>query len=165
MTSSFLPALSPKAIASDAITYEPVADSLGSEYKRKVRGFMIGYEAIFIMRRLLNPFRYGFYALQIFTHKVLRRLVFLPLLLLIFTSPVLWEQGLFYKLFTILQSAFYSLALLGFIFEKIKLRHSKVFSIPLYFVMVYTASIVAIFNLLLGRRIDKWETVRQTHQG
>ena len=75
--------------ASDAITYEPVAASSSSEYKRKVRNIMLGLEAVLVMRQLLNPFKHGFYALQLLTHKVLRRLVFVPLLVLLITSLLL----------------------------------------------------------------------------
>ena len=36
---------------------------------------MQGLRSVIHQRRLLNPFRFGFYSLQLFTHKVLRRLV------------------------------------------------------------------------------------------
>ena len=123
---------------------------------------MLGLEAVLVMRQLLNPFKHGFYALQLLTHKVLRRLVFLPLLALLITSLLLWNQGLFYQLTAIAQLAFYGLALLGFSIEKTKLGHSKIVSIPLFVTMVYTACFVATFNLIRGRRIHKWETQRQT---
>ena len=151
--------------APDAVTYEPVASSSGSEYKRKVRNIMLGLEAVLVNRQLLNPFKYGFYALQLFTHKVLRRMVFLPLLVLLIVSPNLWDQGLFYQLANIAQIAFYGLALFGFFFEKTKIGRSKIFSIPLYITMVYLASLVATFNLVRGQRIHKWETKRQTKAG
>lgn len=148
--------------APDAVTYEPVAASSGPEYKRKVRNIMLGFEAVLVMRQLLNPFKYGFYAIQLFTHKVLRRLVFIPLIVLLSTSPMLWQHGLLYQLATISQFAFYGLALIGLCFEKSKLGQRKIFSIPFYITMVYTASLVATLNLLRGRRIHKWETKRQT---
>jgi cellulose synthase/poly-beta-1,6-N-acetylglucosamine synthase-like glycosyltransferase len=151
--------------ASDAITYEPVAGSAGSEYKRKVRNIMLGLEAVLVMRQLLNPFKSGFYALQLLTHKVLRRLVFLPLLILLITSPLLWNHGFLYQLATITQIAFYGLALCGFFFEKNKISSSKIFSIPLYFTMVYVASLVATYNLFRGQRILTWETQRQLKPG
>jgi cellulose synthase/poly-beta-1,6-N-acetylglucosamine synthase-like glycosyltransferase len=148
--------------APDAISYEPVAASSSSEYKRKVRNIMLGLEAVLVRRQLLNPFKHGFYALQLFTHKVLRRFVFVPLLVLLITSLFLWNQGLLYQLTAIAQLAFYGLALLGFFIEKTKFGHSKIVSIPLFVTMVYTASLVATFNLIRGRRIHKWETQRQT---
>ncbi len=151
--------------APDAITYEPIAASSGIEYKRKVRNIMLGLEAILVMRHLLNPFKYGFYALQLFTHKVLRRMVFLPLLILFIITPSLWNHGLLYQFATIAQLIFYSLALFGFLFEKTNLGCTKVFSIPFYITMVYIASFVATFNFLRGQRINKWETKRQIAKG
>ena len=64
-------------------------------------------------RELLNPFRYGFYALQLFSHKVLRRMAVFPLLLLFVVSPLLWPYGPLYQLATLMQIAFYGCGLLG----------------------------------------------------
>jgi ribose 1,5-bisphosphate isomerase len=45
---------------------------------------------VIVMRELLNPFRYGFYAIQMFSHKVLRRLLFIPMVvLLVVVRPTL----------------------------------------------------------------------------
>jgi len=151
--------------APDAVSYEPIAGSSGSEYKRKVRNIMLGLEAILVRRELLNPFKFGFYALQLFTHKVLRRVVFLPLLVLLVTSPLLWNHGLLYQFSTVIQFAFYSLALFGFVFEKNGLGRRKIFSFPFYITMVYIASLAATIKLLGGRRIQKWETKRQIPSG
>lgn len=76
--------------APNAVAYEPVASSGGAEFGRKVRVITRGLRGVLIVRReLLNPFRYGFYAFQLFAHKVLRRLVVFPLLLVLLTSPLL----------------------------------------------------------------------------
>ncbi|MCG8348377.1 MAG: glycosyltransferase [Chloroflexales bacterium] len=78
----------------DAIAYETAAHSNAIEFGRKVRVITRGLRAVLLCRALLNPLRYHFYALQLFSHKVLRRLVVLPLLLL---SPLIWSKGLFYS--------------------------------------------------------------------
>ncbi|MGB3714094.1 MAG: glycosyltransferase family 2 protein [Candidatus Promineifilaceae bacterium] len=146
--------------APDAIAYEPAAASSGREFSRKVRITTRGLHAVLVRRALLNPFRYGFYALQIFSHKVLRRMVVFPLLMLMFLNPFLWSHGLFYQLALLAQVAFYGLATLGALFKGTRLGGSKILAIPSYFCMVNLACLVAISNILRGHRIERWEPQR-----
>jgi cellulose synthase/poly-beta-1,6-N-acetylglucosamine synthase-like glycosyltransferase len=147
-------------MAPDAIAYEAVADSSGAEFQRKVRVITQGMRSVQVMRELLNPFRYGFYALQLFSHKVLRRLMVFPLLVLFIASSLLLGRGVFYKLAALTQIAFYSCALVGFFFGKTRFGRLKIFTMPFFFCMVNAASLVATLNMLRGRRIDRWETGR-----
>jgi cellulose synthase/poly-beta-1,6-N-acetylglucosamine synthase-like glycosyltransferase len=147
--------------APDAVAYEPVAGTGGLEFGRKVRVITRGLRGVLVVRReLLNPFRYGFYAFQLFSHKVLRRLVVFPLLLLL-VSPLLWGQGLIYQAATVLQLAFYGCALLGLLLRNTPLGRVKLFTIPFFFCMVNVASLIAALNLIRGHRIDFWEPQRQ----
>jgi hypothetical protein len=58
-----------------AVCYVPRTTSLHREYRRKVRTMTRGLETLFYKRRLLNPFRYGRFALMLWAHKLLRWLV------------------------------------------------------------------------------------------
>ena len=111
----------------------------------------------------LNPFRYGFYSLQLFSHKVLRRLVVFPLLLLLVTSPFLWSKGLFYQLVTLGQALFYGFAALGWVMDRTGSRRLKIFTIPFYFCMVNYASLLAALNVVRGNRIERWEPQRHAN--
>lgn len=150
--------------APDAVAYEPVAPSSGREFERKVRVITRGLQAVVLRRALLNPFHHGFYALQLFSHKVLRRIVVFPLILVAVLSPFLWARGPIYKLFTIGQLAFYSLAASHILLKKTRIGKQKIFALPFYFCMVNAACIVAVANLLRGRRIERWEPRRQNNQ-
>jgi cellulose synthase/poly-beta-1,6-N-acetylglucosamine synthase-like glycosyltransferase len=150
--------------APDAIAYEPVAGTGGLEFGRKVRVITRGLRGVLVVRReLLNPFRYGFYAFQLFSHKVLRRLVVFPLLLLLLVSPLLWNAGPLYQVATVLQFAFYLCGLLGLVLRNTPLGRFKLFTIPFFFCMVNTASLIAAINLIRGHRIDFWEPKREGH--
>lgn len=149
--------------APDAIAYEPVAGAGGVEFGRKVRVITRGLRAVVVRRTLLNPFRYGFYSLQLFSHKVLRRLVVFPLLVLLVTSPFLWSKGLFYQLVTLGQALFYGFAALGWVMDKTRSRRLKIFTIPFYFCMVNYASLLAALNVLRGNRIERWEPQRHAN--
>jgi cellulose synthase/poly-beta-1,6-N-acetylglucosamine synthase-like glycosyltransferase len=150
-------------MAPEAIAYEAVAESGDAEFQRKVRVITQGMRSVQVMRELLNPFRYGFYALQLFSHKVLRRLMVFPLLVLFVTSPLLWSSGILYKVATLAQIGFYSGALIGFLFGRTQLGRRRIFTIPFFFCMVNAASLVAALNMLRGRRIDRWDTGRPYH--
>jgi len=148
--------------APDAIAYEPVAGTGGVEFGRKTRVITRGLRGVLVVRReLLNPFRYGFYSFQLFSHKVLRRLVVFPLLLLFIVSPLLWNSGLIYQIATVAQLAFYGCALVGMLLKNSRLGRLKIFTIPFFFCMVNVASLIAAINLIRGHRIDFWEPQRQ----
>jgi cellulose synthase/poly-beta-1,6-N-acetylglucosamine synthase-like glycosyltransferase len=148
--------------APDAIAYESAAESSGVEFGRKVRVITQGLHAVVVMRELLNPFRHGFYAIQLFSHKVLRRLMFAPFLVILLTNPFLLdEEALFYRVTFLTQVMFYGCAVAGVVFAGRRLGRLKVFSIPYYFCMVYLAALIATWNVVRGRRITSWRTQRQ----
>jgi len=148
--------------AADAISYEPVAESSKLEFVRKVRYIMQGLYGVWARRALLNPFRYGLYAIQLFSHKALRRWAVFPFLIFFLASPFLWNQGSFYQAVTLAQAGFFSLSFTGWLLEKTNLGRIKIFSLPFFFCVIYTASLVATLKLLSGSRIYIWETQRQT---
>lgn len=145
-----------------AVAYEPVAGSGDREFGRKVRIMTRGLRAVLVMRELLNPFRYGFYALQLFSHKVVRRLMFVPLAALLLVNPFLWNHGLFYQVMMVLQIAFYGFALIGWRLADTRLGSLKLFSIPYFFCLIYAAAFVATLNILRGRTIDRWQPQHQS---
>src|SRR3990172_6946905 len=147
--------------APDALAYEPVAATNRVEFGRKVRVIIRSWRAFIFMRELLNPFRYRFYAIQLFSHKILRYLVVFPLLILFLVSPFLWKASPFYQLATTVQVVFYSCAILGLLLDKTRFGHMKMLTIPFYFCMVNAASLVAIINVLRGHQIKHWEPQRQ----
>ena len=61
--------------ATDAICYVPRVSALHHEYRRKVRTMTRGLETLWYKRHLMNPFRYGSFALKLISHKLIRWLV------------------------------------------------------------------------------------------
>lgn len=146
--------------APDAVANEPVAGTSGDEFGRKVRVISRGLRAVLVMRQLLNPFRYGFYALQLFSHKVLRRLVVFPLVVLFLVTPFLWRHGHFYQLAVLAQAGFYGCGLMGLLLGGTRLGRLKIFTLPFFFCMVNAAVLLAVWNIVRGRRVDRWEPQR-----
>jgi hypothetical protein len=146
--------------AADAIAIEPTATSSGLEFRRKVRVMTRGLRGVWLMRELLDPFRHGFYSVQLLSHKVLRRLVFVPLSILAVAAPLLWADGPIYRLATLGQAALYAAAAVGGLVPS-RGRFSRIVSIPFFFCMVNAAAAVATLNLLRGKTIESWEPRRE----
>lgn len=143
--------------APDAVAVEPVASTSSREFGRKVRVITRGLYGVLVRRELLNPFRHGFYALQLLSHKVLRRLVVFPLLALAAAAPLLWGQGPVYQAATLSQGLVYGLALAGLLLSRTRFGRGRIFSLPFFFCLVNAACLVAVWQLVRGRRVVVWE--------
>lgn len=142
--------------AEGAIAREPVSDTAAAEFKRKVRLMTRGLRGVAEMKRLLNPVRYGFYSLQLFSHKVLRRLNVFSLIVLAVTSPLLWQHHIVFQIATILQVTFYAMAAAAQLTRASQLRMLKLFRLPAFFVMANVAAFVAAVNVARGKKIELW---------
>jgi cellulose synthase/poly-beta-1,6-N-acetylglucosamine synthase-like glycosyltransferase len=60
----------------EAVCLVPRTVSLRREFHRKIRTMTRGLETLWFKRRLLNPFRHGWFAWMLFSHKLARWLVF-----------------------------------------------------------------------------------------
>jgi cellulose synthase/poly-beta-1,6-N-acetylglucosamine synthase-like glycosyltransferase len=144
----------------DAIAMEPPTQSAERELDRKVRIMTRGLRAVWLRRELLNPLRFGFYAIQLLSHKLLRRLAFIPLLALLAASLLLWNAGLPYRLLALAQLAGYASALLGRWIPS-EIPGSKLLALPYYFVLMNAAAVHATWNVIRGRQIERWDPQRQ----
>jgi glycosyltransferase involved in cell wall biosynthesis len=149
------------AFAPDAIAYEPPASSANREYGRKVRIITRGFRGVATRRALLDPRRTGFYALQLAWHKLLRRLMAVPLIVIGLTSLTLLASP-FYRLAAVFQALAYGVAAIGLVAPRSRIGRSKPVVLAAYFVMVNVASLHAAINVLRGKRIERWEPTRST---
>lgn len=147
--------------APQAVAFEPVAATAELEFGRKVRVITRGLRGVLLRRELLDPRSYGFYAVQLLAHKVLRRLMVFPLAIAGATSPLLWRRGRIYRLATALQAAVYGLGATGLLLARNPLGRRKALVLPAFFCFVNLAALKATWNLLRGRRIDRWEPRRE----
>lgn len=148
----------------DAIAEEPVARSQRTEFGRKVRIMTRGLRAVALRRALLDPRATGFYAVQLASHKLLRRLMVFPLLVGFVASAVLAPRSRLHAALTACGIALGALGLAGLAAPE-TLGRRRVFALPAYFLLVNTASLVATWNIARGRRIARWEPQRTPAQG
>ena len=146
--------------AADATVYEPVSASAGAEFRRKVRVMTRGLRAVAYRRELLDPTQHGFYAYQLFNHKVLRRLMALPLLTLFVASAASWQRGWIYRLAFAGQAAVYVPGAIALASPKSRLGRTRPFGMAGYFCMVNAAGALAAWRVLTGQRIHQWTPER-----
>jgi cellulose synthase/poly-beta-1,6-N-acetylglucosamine synthase-like glycosyltransferase len=147
--------------AEDAVAREPVAPTMDREFERKVRIMTRGLRGVAARRSLLDPRRFGFYAVQLLTHKVLRRLAAIPLLVMAVTAPLLAPSGWFYRLATTAELGLVALGLAGIAGRGRSWTRHPLVALPAFFLLVNVASLRALANLVSGSRIDRWEPRRE----
>jgi cellulose synthase/poly-beta-1,6-N-acetylglucosamine synthase-like glycosyltransferase len=131
----------------------------GDEFRRKVRTLLRGMTTLWVKRALLDPLRHGRFAWVLLSHKIMRWLVPLFMVVALAANLTLVDRVWYAALFAI-QMAFYGFALLawwrvGGVQERI---YGKV---PLYFVGANLAAGFAWVKLLAGVRQELWEPSRR----
>ena len=111
-------------------------------------------------RDVLNPFRTGFYAVQLLSHKVMRYLVPLFLIVLLVTSGLLAFNSIFFAAVFIAQVVFYLSAGASALLVRVGIN-SRVLALPQYFVITNVACLLALIKLVRGERYVRWEPVRE----
>jgi cellulose synthase/poly-beta-1,6-N-acetylglucosamine synthase-like glycosyltransferase len=147
------------AFEPQAVAYEVTEEMPEEEFSMRVRVISRGMTGLTYVKDLLNPFKHTFVSFQLFSHKVLRWLMSF-LLIILFVSNLLIMERFPYKLIFILQAIFYLSAPVAWIMHKYG-KKAKFLFIPLYFCILNLASLLATINLVKGRKMSTWETVRR----
>ena len=148
--------------SADAVVHEPLAGSAQIEFRRKVRVMTRGLQAVRERRTLLDPTRHGFYAYQLVNHKVLRRLMGIPLGTLLLASVGCRRDGRFYRAALVGQLGLYGVGTVALARPSGRVARSRVGAAAGYFCMVNAAGLVAAHRTLTGRRIISWAPERAT---
>ena len=143
----------------NAVCTEETNRRSDAELKMRVRVIAQTFTDLWRHRTMLNPFRSGFYAVQLFSHKVMRYLVPFFLIALFAASTVLAPGALIYRMMFVAQFAGYAFALLAWLLEKAGIR-SRLLALPQYFVLANLASLIACYQFIRGERYARWEPIR-----
>jgi cellulose synthase/poly-beta-1,6-N-acetylglucosamine synthase-like glycosyltransferase len=151
------------AYTSEAYAEETASLNVKEELKRKIRIAAGGIQALFRMKKLLNPFRHGVLTWQYISHKVLRWtlaplslfLLFLMNLIIV-GSEELWNTLNLFSFLLYFQILSYILVIAGWFFENQKLRF-KLFFVPYYFILVNYASLRGMYRYFRGKQPVSWE--------
>lgn len=133
--------------------YKDIKDP-SKEYQRKVRTAIRGMAGLARLARVLNPLRYGVFAFQVWSHKLMRWLVPWFLLGVLLSSAALREHGGFYEFVFWLQIAGYCAVLLAHFVAR--LRNIGIMRIAYYLIQANLALAHAAVMFLAGKRIVVW---------
>ena len=122
------------------------------EFERKVRTITRGISALMAHKALLNPFRYGLFSWQIFSHKLMRWLVPWFLILAFISNFALATGSHFYRLLFIPHIGFYVLAIAG---SRLSATNTSL-KVPSYFMRTNCAIAISWIKYIKGDRFVTW---------
>jgi len=125
------------------------------EFERKIRTLVRGMTTLMAFKHLMNPSRYGIFAIELLSHKILRWSAGVFLLLL-FISNLFLLNSVMLCVFFLLQLLFYLFAVLGW-FNVNSLSRKIFIKIPFYFCLVNFSALLAWVKYFKGYRQEIWE--------
>jgi cellulose synthase/poly-beta-1,6-N-acetylglucosamine synthase-like glycosyltransferase len=144
----------------EAVCTEEPNRQAKKELAARVRIISQTFADLWRNRSVLNPFRSGFYAVQLWSHKLMRYLVPVFLITIFIASAWLATRSAFYAAVFVMQVAFYLAALVSWILERLGVTFGLL-ALPQYFVITNLASLIAFVKFLTGERYTRWEPTRE----
>ena len=148
-------------LAPDATCFETTLEKGDLELSMRVRVAIRSLNALIRERRFLNPFRYGLFSWQLWSHKVLR-----------YASPLLWLGALAanlvlvretpypaYLVLLVGQAALLAAGIIGFLLQG-RRRELGMFGRPYYFLLTNVAALIATLRYVRGERMVTWKPIR-----
>jgi len=147
----------PAAFATEAPSF-----SLKEEQKRKIRISAGGYQSVFMLKELLNIFKYGKLSFQYISHRVLRWIVCPWLLPIIFVTNALLLQtsSKLYDILFVFQCIFYLCAAIGWLLAKAN-KKVKFIYIAYYFVFMNWALYLGFIRFISRSQTVLWDKARR----
>lgn len=141
-----------------AVAFEETTTSSRQEFRMRVRVATRGMRGVASIPELWDLTRHGWVAFQLLSHKVLRWMVPVWLCVLLATSAAAGSVPFYGWVFG-LQLCFYAFVWLS---SKWPLyRRWRLLGVPVFFVTINAAMLVALWELLRGQRYVIWETDRR----
>jgi hypothetical protein len=144
-----------------ARSIERAASEFSKEFRRKVRIVNRAWRATLRMRGMMNPLAYGWFAVKLISHKLLRWWVPAMLVVALITNAALWNNGALYRWWLVGQLVFYAAALTGWLLRD-RIALPSILYVPYYFCLVNAASAMGIVDAFRGQTYTTWTTARAT---
>ena len=148
-------------VAFKRIVYVPQAqvsdqgvDEIAKQWRRRQRVTVGGLQSLAQRRELLNPWRYGLYAIALISHKLIRRLAPILLVPLLLSNVWLWNVHGFYRLSLIAQLLGYAMAIVGLL--DVQHRLPKPFRLAAFVLVTLAGMSIGLWQFLRGQRYAQW---------
>jgi len=140
-----------------ALAYEETTQSTSEEFSMRVRVVTRAMRGLLSVADLLKPWKFAWPAFQLWSHKIMRWMA--PLFLIVlFAANLALIDSPFYKFTLAAQLFFYAAALLNMLLPLH--RQWKPLGIPLFFCTLNAAALVSMVEICRGRKYVTWQTVR-----
>ncbi len=143
-----------------AVCVEVTNQGTSEEMRMRIRVISQTFTDLWRNRGMMNPFKSGFYAIELISHKLLRYMVPVFLLTTMFSSSILSFSSEFFTLVFALQAAFYAAAFITWLAARTGLRIGRL-AILHYFVLTNFAALIGFYNFLRGEKYAAWEPIRE----
>lgn len=140
-----------------ALAYEETTQSTAEEFSMRVRVVTRAMRGLLSVADLLKPWKFFWPAFQLWSHKVLRWMVPLFLLVVLAANLFLLDHPV-YRVALAVQLAFYAAAIVNMLAPLH--RKWKPLGIPLFFCTLNAAALVSMVEICRGRKYVTWQTVR-----
>jgi hypothetical protein len=144
----------------EAVTLEAYNLDTDQDWQRRIRTVMQAFQSYLYVKEALNPWRTGFYAVQIWSHRFMRWFVFPALLVILACNLLLLQRAPLYAGLALLQATCYGLAGIGFWLDREGKRPS-IFYFPFYFVYIHMAAFYAVILTFQGKRLTTWQPAKR----
>ena len=146
--------------SSNAVAWEQTGDSVTSELSRRTRIGTRSWNTLADNTSLLDPIRYPLFSFKLVSHKLLRWLSPVFMLIVLVSSSVLALLILtpLYLLLLGFQIMFYSCAVVGALGNRFGHQMPAMFHVPYYFVISNYGMARALSNFVHHQNIVTWET-------
>ena len=139
----------------EAILWENSLNEMSDEYRMRVRVSLRALWALFDMRKLLWFQKDFLFSWQLWSHKVLRYLCFLFLVMLLYSNFKLFGKNFFYQVLFCIQALCY----VGAMAEPMMVRKGwnlKLLRLARYFILINFAAAHAFIKFLAGKKQVLW---------
>jgi cellulose synthase/poly-beta-1,6-N-acetylglucosamine synthase-like glycosyltransferase len=141
----------------DARVLVQLPTQAGAELRRKVRVMNRGLRAACSLLSLRLVRERPAYALQLFSHKILRRFVAFFLAVALVASALGARENAAWWIVLAPQCAFYLAALAGAIGARSGRRPARLLAAAYYFCLANIAAAVAVASVIVGVRYERWQ--------
>ncbi len=143
----------------EAYAVETASMNIKEEQKRKIRNCAGGIQAVMLLPKAWNFFKYGRLSFLYISHRAFRWIAapwLLPIIFILNIVLVASHSGLIYTLFLATQIIFYFAALAGWIMARMNLK-IKAFYVPYYFTFMNGSMYLGLLRILRSQQSGIWE--------
>jgi len=138
-----------------ALVYEDALAGAEDEFRMRVRVSLRAWRALRDKAALLNPVRFGLFAWQLFSHKLLRYLAPFFQMGVLVANFLLFDRSSFWNVMLVCHVGFYGLALIGYLGRRANLPLLVTF--PYYLNLINGASLVGFVSFVQGKKQVTWK--------